>query len=586
MKDLKRKFTPQFVQMKNTNGTYVPVTKRAQTIAEYLEDVHWKNNVDAGIPQQTEIIGPNNADEMPFTLEELSQSLKSCKNNKQPGPDNLQMELLKWLDRDNRKTLLNLINIWWCNKSAPHDLFRARVVPIFKKGETDNAANYRPISLLSSIYKVYMIMLRQRMQRAVECNLCKTQYGFRPQKSTSHAIYIIRRIQDYAEMKGAKLSMAMLDWEKAFDKIQHDKLILTLKRLGFSQHYCDVIQDCYSKPTFFVKDAFGMSDYKKQSSGIRQGCPLSPYLFVLVMSCIDHDISASTSSRVSNARLPGLDFDMVYYADDTIIFSTDNRSLNELLRLTETISSKYGLKLNKDKCVAIQMNNEGQVHFDNGEPLPKKYEATYLGNEINRDVNIKHEVLNKMQEVRKIWFKMAPYWKASNANQKWQLIIFDAVIRSKLLYGLETVHLTNALLKKVDAFQLRCLRRILKLAPTFVDRSNTNMAVIQKASSIAYPDDHDSRSIKLFSFHYNEKRGKLLGHIIRADSSDPLRQISLEPHSANRIQYGKKRCGRPRQNWLHYTKSYVYENKFNFHSYEEGPQDDSRIYNAALQRSF
>ena len=48
VKDLKRTFTPQFVQMKNQNGTYVRVTQRAQTIAEYLEDVHWKNNVDAG----------------------------------------------------------------------------------------------------------------------------------------------------------------------------------------------------------------------------------------------------------------------------------------------------------------------------------------------------------------------------------------------------------------------------------------------------------------------------------------------------------------------------------------------------------
>ena len=138
--------------------------------------------------------------------------------------------------------------------------------------------------------------------------------------------------------------------------------------------------------------------------------------------------------------------------DDTIIFSTDNRALNELIRLTEMVSSKYGLKLNQDKCVVIHMNNDGNVHSENGKPLPKKYEATYFGNEINREANIKHEVLSKMQEVRTILFKLAPYWKASNASQKWQLIVFDAVIRSKLLYGLETVHLTNALLKKIDPF--------------------------------------------------------------------------------------------------------------------------------------
>ena len=78
------------------------------------------------------------------------------------------------------------------------------------------------------------------------------------------------------------------------------------------------------------------------------------------------------------------------------------------------------------------------------------------------------------------------------------------------------------------------------MAPTFVDRSNTNTAVIQKASSIAYPDRNNPRSIQLFSIHYNEKRAKLLGHIIRTSDADPLRQISLEARSANRVQYGKK----------------------------------------------
>jgi len=104
---------------------------------------------------------------------------------------------------------------------------------------------------------------------------------------------------------------------------------------------------------------------------------------------------------VSNGRIPGLEFDMVYYADDTILFSTDNRALNELLHLTETVSSKYGLCLNKNKCVAIQMNNDGSVHFDNQEPLPKRFETTYLGNEINREANIWHEISNKNARSKK-----------------------------------------------------------------------------------------------------------------------------------------------------------------------------------------
>ena len=116
--------------------------------------------------------------------------------------------------------------------------------------------------------------------------------------------------------------------------------------------------------------------------------PFIPYLFVIVMSCVDFDIRSKSSSRVANNRIPGLSFGMVYYADDIILFSTDNRALNELLALTESVSSKYGLRLNKDKCVVVQMNNDGLVHFANNEPLPKRFETMYLGNEINKEANI------------------------------------------------------------------------------------------------------------------------------------------------------------------------------------------------------
>ena len=185
-----------------------------------------------------------------------------------------------------------------------------------------------------------------------------TQHGFRPERSTSHSIYVIRRIQDFAEAKGTQLSLALLDGEKAFDKVQHDRLIFALKKMEFSQHYCDIISfkivsgNLYNYFFFGKRCGAGSSQIKHQSS-VRQGCPVSPYLFVIVMSCVDHEIRAKTSRWAHKGRIPNLNFDMDHYADDTNLFSTDNRALNELLKLTDTISGKYGLRLNRNKCVVI-----------------------------------------------------------------------------------------------------------------------------------------------------------------------------------------------------------------------------------------
>jgi hypothetical protein len=373
----------------------------------------------------------------------------------QPGPDNIIMELLKWLNKENRQAMLLYFNHWWRNKDAPKELFKARVVPIFKKGDTDLAENYRPISLLNSFYKVYMILIRIRIEAAVEERITKTQYGFRQSRSTAHAIYIIRRIQDYAEQKGVAMNLALLDWEKAFDKVKHDKLYDALRKVGLSTHFVDVIKNCYTEPTFYVKDIYGESKLKRKSSGIRQGCPLSPYLFLLVMTCIDEDINRGKSNHVVNARIPNLDYDAVYYADDTILFSISTRAVNELIRLTEKYFKQYGLKLNRATCNIINMNNQGNIMFADGTQLNNVTEATYLGNELNVEANIAHEITNKIQETRRIWMKLQLFWKDNNANRKWKIIIYDAIIRSKLLYGMETIHLTKAMCKQNRCFSFK-----------------------------------------------------------------------------------------------------------------------------------
>ena len=230
--------------------------------------------------------------------------------------------------------------------------------------------------------------------------------------------------------------------------------------------------------------------------------------------------------------------------------------------------------------------NDGKIHFKDLAPLDKAYEAMYLGNELNREVNIGHEIQNKIQEVIITWKKLDPYWRSDNASKKWQVIIFDAVVRSKLLYGLETVHLTDAMSNKLDAFQIRGLRKILKIAPTHVNRANTNKHVLERATQHAYPHHTDNRKVELFSVFQKKRKAKLLGHILRALALNTLRQVSFQPHSAQRVEYGKKRVGKPRQSWIHQTKQFAYVDICSMFSYTESRAEDLQLLQYARNQRF
>ena len=125
------------------------------------------------------------------------------------------------------------------------------------------------------------------------------------------------------------------------------------------------------KPPFLQKMP-SENQKKTESSGTRQGCPLSPCLFVLVMICISEDIKSEISEEAMMNRIPGLKFDMIFYAEDTILYSLNKAAIEELLEKVKIISKKYGLALNKDKCVNLNMNTSEEQVFADGKRLRGK----------------------------------------------------------------------------------------------------------------------------------------------------------------------------------------------------------------------
>ena len=104
-------------------------------------------------------------------------------------------------------------------------------------------------------------MIKNRLSQGFENWIMNTQYGFRSGGSTSHAIFLARRLQSFAEATGKNISIILLDWEKAFDRLDHNRLIESLQRVEVPQRLLQLIKDIYSRPKFRVSCSEGSSAF-------------------------------------------------------------------------------------------------------------------------------------------------------------------------------------------------------------------------------------------------------------------------------------------------------------------------------------
>ena len=105
-------------------------------------------------------------------------------------------------------------------------------------------------------------------------------------------------MQDQAEQSNEKLFLVFLDWEKAFDEVDQEKLLQAMKRFDLPQKMIDVLASFYVNPQFRVKDREGKSSYRTQKAVIRHGCPLSPYLFICLMTVMFHDVHEEIDKKM------------------------------------------------------------------------------------------------------------------------------------------------------------------------------------------------------------------------------------------------------------------------------------------------
>ena len=172
-------------------GKSVPWSQTHAAFRTHLEQKQWKKATaregDLEFLSARRELRAQSTDHNAFTLEELQSALNKLKTKKAPGPDEVGNELFLLLDDDNTLKLLEFYSKIWESGSIPSTWKEAIVVLLYKgKGLDTDPANYRPISLLNSIYKVFASMLQARLSSIHETLMRNTQFGFRAGKGTIH----------------------------------------------------------------------------------------------------------------------------------------------------------------------------------------------------------------------------------------------------------------------------------------------------------------------------------------------------------------------------------------------------------------
>ena len=226
-------------------------------MAEYLSTRQWgQNRAEAAL---TATISSGRLNKRPpryhvpvLTVQHVERILQQFKADKAPGPDYLEAELFKALPTEALQVITDHLNDWIETGTLDAEQLQARVASLFKKGDYKSAENYRPISLLNTIYKIKARVVKDILEDGIDGELQPTQYAFRKARSTLQPIHCIRRLMDKAERAGDPLGIILLDWEKAFDKITRTSLIHTLRRFQVDEKVIRRVESLYADTQFYV----------------------------------------------------------------------------------------------------------------------------------------------------------------------------------------------------------------------------------------------------------------------------------------------------------------------------------------------
>ena len=271
-----------------------------------------------------------------MTADEVIAALKKMKKLKTAADEGLVAEMLKTGHPGLILILAQLFTDILSGVAAPETWKAASLKVIFKKGDVKLPKNYRPISIVPVMAKLFSTVLYLRLQELVENKLVEEQFGFRRGRGCTDAVHILRMVVEKSEEWGEPLFLAALDVEKAFDRVHHADLFEALLRCGASISIVMTLRVFYAdlRAKAHLWEGTESRHFAVQR-GVRQGDPLSTLLFNLVLNEVLQEVRVVWARRgygTEVGSLPGRPrLTHVAFADDCTLVARSWLSLKRMM---------------------------------------------------------------------------------------------------------------------------------------------------------------------------------------------------------------------------------------------------------------
>lgn len=308
-----------------------------------------------------------------LSLEDLEQSIRHMKNGKSPGCDGLPVELYKKFWGILGEHLLASFVYSLEMGSLSPDQRRAVIALIPKKGKDKRyIRNWRPISMLNVDYKILAKTLAARLANIIPQLLHQNQTGFVPTRHIGDNIQNIQSLIDFTHNTGRSGLIVSLDFSAAFDSIGHDFLFRALESFQLGHTFLRWINILYTSSETCDLNRGQSSGWFPFQRGIRQGCPISPFLFVMAVEKLADVIRGRED--IKGLCLLDTETKILQFADDSTIFMEDESSLRNTLETIDNFKAVSGLGLNLQKSQGLNIGNYPiSQHLSNaiprGEPV-------------------------------------------------------------------------------------------------------------------------------------------------------------------------------------------------------------------------